>query len=229
MSKDIPDFKVCDESPYGCGQRKLSSEFHRNGATKDGLRNLCKSCIQGRSEDMRISSLEIEEEDKKVRACWGGIGRKVAGSIVERCGCGPNLPDDICYDHRKRAIEIIENDSIAIANNHVESCGRIPDWAVNRPTDSYLGYFENRHREQWIFLATNDQMRLAGGDLGWGEIHEETRPDWKAMQEALVQPGANVLFKDMKSSAFKDLVFDGPEAEWLTSCVRSAAERFSVR
>jgi hypothetical protein len=122
--------------------------------------------------------------------------------------------------------EIMETDSFSVANHHVPSCGKMPLWAIHRPENSYFGYFENRHGEQWMFLATKDQMRLAGGDTGWDQLYEETAPDWKALSNATVQPGAVVLLGKIKSDVFKEIIFDLPEAIWLSACVRSAAECF---
>jgi len=38
---------------------------------------------------------------------------------------------------------------------------------------SYIGYFENRHGEQWIFTfdRATREARLRGGDAGWATAH----------------------------------------------------------
>lgn len=90
----------------------------------------------------------------------------------------------------------------SVANHHVESCGRPPridDAAPNR----YLGYFENEHGEQAIFVY--DYATRAGtlylGDAGW----EQPRSVMGGMVPGLIL-GAN-------------------ERAWLASCWRAATRR----
>ncbi len=43
----------------------------------------------------------------------------------------------------------------------------------NESTDLYIGYFENRYGEQWIFTfdRTTNGARLRGGDVDWASAH----------------------------------------------------------
>jgi hypothetical protein len=59
---------------------------------------------------------------------------------------------------------------LTIRNHHSPSCGDPP--IVNEESrDTYIGYFENQHGEQWIFTwsrATGEAV-LRGGDAGWNK------------------------------------------------------------
>jgi hypothetical protein len=50
-------------------------------------------------------------------------------------------------------------------NAHVESCGVPPQWASS--VRGHKFYMENVHGEQFVALVTKDEIRFAGGDLGW--------------------------------------------------------------
>ena len=55
---------------------------------------------------------------------------------------------------------------------HAAACG-IPPAFSNEAGDLYIGYFENKYGEQWIFTfnrATREAM-LRGGDVDWGSVH----------------------------------------------------------
>src|SRR6185436_11737257 len=54
--------------------------------------------------------------------------------------------------------------------------GTTAGWVINRDPQAYFGYFENELGEQFIFLATLDAVRLAGGDLGWDQVFQLVRP-----------------------------------------------------
>jgi len=57
---------------------------------------------------------------------------------------------------------------LAVYNNHSPSCG-VPPIARNSE-ETYIGYFENMHGEQWVFTY-NRKTRvgvLYGGDIDWG-------------------------------------------------------------
>jgi hypothetical protein len=61
---------------------------------------------------------------------------------------------------------------LTIYNQHTAACG-IPPAFSNEAADLYVGYFENRYGEQWIFTfnrATREAM-LRGGDVDWGSAH----------------------------------------------------------
>jgi hypothetical protein len=55
-----------------------------------------------------------------------------------------------------------------IRNHHAASCGDPPIIACDA-AHCYIGYFENRYGEQWIFTRDREtgQATLRGGDVGW--------------------------------------------------------------
>jgi hypothetical protein len=59
-----------------------------------------------------------------------------------------------------------------VTNHHTGACGRPPAIDDSEP-NRYLGYFENEHGEQAIFVY--DRARRAGtfwlGDAGWERSH----------------------------------------------------------
>jgi hypothetical protein len=61
---------------------------------------------------------------------------------------------------------------LTIHNHHAAACG-IPPAFSNEAADLYIGYFENRHGEQWIFTVNRAtrEARLRGGDVGWTSAH----------------------------------------------------------
>ena len=56
---------------------------------------------------------------------------------------------------------------LAVYNNHSPSCG-VPPIARNSE-ETYIGYFENTHGEQWIFTCNRKTKAafLYGGDIDW--------------------------------------------------------------
>jgi hypothetical protein len=60
-----------------------------------------------------------------------------------------------------------------VTNHHTNACGTPPTINDSEP-NRYLGYFENEHGEQAIFVY--DRTRRAGtlslGDAGWERSHE---------------------------------------------------------
>ena len=61
---------------------------------------------------------------------------------------------------------------LTIHNRHAAACG-IPPAVSTEAADLYIGYFENRHGEQWIFTCdrATGEARLRGGDAGWATAH----------------------------------------------------------
>jgi hypothetical protein len=60
-----------------------------------------------------------------------------------------------------------------ISNHHVESCGQPP--SINGDVrGQYYSYFENKYREQAIFVYDYEvnSARLFKGDAGWGAAYE---------------------------------------------------------
>jgi len=85
----------------------------------------------------------------------------------------------------------------AMPNHHVESCGTPPEVVGTQGAPYvYHGYFENCHREQWIFTYdyNSKEASLIGGDVGW----EET-------------------FK-VENGWIVDIILNEAEREWLSAC-----------
>lgn len=57
---------------------------------------------------------------------------------------------------------------LKIRNHHSASCGD-PPIVGDELSERYIGYFENRFGEQWIFThdRATGQAVLRGGDAGW--------------------------------------------------------------
>ncbi len=116
-------------------------------------------------------------------------------------------------------------DVILVRNQHVPSCGSLPEWARERPEGSYFGYFEIEYGEQWVFLATEDYAQLAGGHGGWEHVYRLEHPDWHHVEDWLM------LHADLDTNTFRvpwpGIVFNKPEGEWLWAAAHAAAQRFS--
>jgi hypothetical protein len=61
---------------------------------------------------------------------------------------------------------------LTIHNRHPAACG-IPPAFSTESADLYIGYFENRYGEQWIFTfnRTTREASLRGGDAGWASAY----------------------------------------------------------
>ena len=61
---------------------------------------------------------------------------------------------------------------LTIYNRHSAVCG-LPPAISTEVADLYIGYFENRHGEQWIFTFDHAmrEASLRGGDAGWASAH----------------------------------------------------------
>ena len=59
---------------------------------------------------------------------------------------------------------------LAIRNHHAPASGD-PPIVDGQSGNTYIGYFENPHGEQWIFTFDRDSgvATLRGGDIGWNE------------------------------------------------------------
>jgi len=62
--------------------------------------------------------------------------------------------------------------TLKIKNHHAPGCGD-PTIVSGDDPAVYIGYFENSHREQWIFNYDRATQRgeLRGGDAGWNTVH----------------------------------------------------------
>ena len=89
---------------------------------------------------------------------------------------------------------------LTIYNRHPAACG-VPPALSNASAELYIGYFANRHGEQWLFTfdrATREAI-LRGGDADWGRAH--------AVHDGRVD----------------GLILAPEEAAWLQACWRAAA------
>jgi hypothetical protein len=61
---------------------------------------------------------------------------------------------------------------LTISNRHTAACGPPPALRNESPV-LYIGYFENRYGEQWIFTFDREtrQASVHGGDVGWATEH----------------------------------------------------------
>jgi hypothetical protein len=66
----------------------------------------------------------------------------------------------------------MEQTILTIYNRHTEACGP-PPAVSNESPDVYVGYFENRYGDQWIFTydRRTRTARLRGGDAHWAAKH----------------------------------------------------------
>lgn len=87
----------------------------------------------------------------------------------------------------------------SVANHHVDGCGKPPQ-IDDSTLDRYLGYFENEHSEQSIFIYDRATKKgtLYMGDAGWERPH--------AVVDGAV-PG---------------LILSAAERAWLTACWAAA-------
>lgn len=60
---------------------------------------------------------------------------------------------------------------LTIYNQHTAQCGTPPSLSKESPA-LYVGYFENRFGEQWIFTfdRTTREAHLRGGDVDWATV-----------------------------------------------------------
>ena len=88
---------------------------------------------------------------------------------------------------------------LTIQNHHSPSCGDPPIIAAESSA-TYIGYFENRHGEQWIFTydRTTGDAVLRGGDIGWNTKHS------------------------VVDGRVGDLVLSDDEQAWLNACWMAA-------
>jgi hypothetical protein len=107
-------------------------------------------------------------------------------------------------------------DALTIPNQHSPQCGRLPQWALVRPVGAYLGYYENPYGEQWVLVASEDKVLLAGGDCGWEQAYELLRPPWDEIGQC-------------RYPEWPNLVMTPEERSWLLACLAAAAQRFFPR
>lgn len=117
-----------------------------------------------------------------------------------------------CYDPSE--FEVIEEPTITIRNGHIKACGPFPKWAVDRPKSAYFSFFMGESGDQWVFVATPQSVKLAGGDCEWGTTFE-------------IMPTIDLMrrWEKCKDLAWpKDLILDGSERLWLTACMKACSE-----
>ena len=64
---------------------------------------------------------------------------------------------------------------LTLRNHHSLECGD-PPIVDGESGNNYIGYFENPHGEQWIYIFDRERevATLRGGDIGWNEALEVT-------------------------------------------------------
>ena len=75
---------------------------------------------------------------------------------------------------------------LRIRNKHILECGD-PPIINNDDPNLYVGYFETRDREQWVFtydLTTRDS-KLQSGDCGWDQVFRIEHGD---IDELILEP-----------------------------------------
>lgn len=78
---------------------------------------------------------------------------------------------------------IMSEPLLTIRNHHVPACGDPP--IINgHDSDTYIGYFQNRHGEQWIFTfdRRTREAVLRGGDIGWNTAHLNVEGDVEGLR-----------------------------------------------
>lgn len=61
---------------------------------------------------------------------------------------------------------------LQIPNHHFESCG-IPPTINGGDNSVYVGYFESKYGDQWVFTYDwrTKTAQLRGGDVGWDTVY----------------------------------------------------------
>ena len=90
---------------------------------------------------------------------------------------------------------------LTIRNNHAPSCGDPP--IEGNSENVYVGYFENRYGEQWIFTYDRQTRAayLRGGDINWNDRQE------------------------VRGGRVEGLILQEDEAAWLRACWNSVATK----
>jgi hypothetical protein len=85
-------------------------------------------------------------------------------------------------------------------NKHTPA-GSEPPAITNEVEGQYLGYFENRHGEQWVFVYDRVAQtgELRGGDVGWETV---------------------IPVREGQAS----IILGAAEAEWLSACWKAATD-----
>lgn len=93
---------------------------------------------------------------------------------------------------------------LTIRNHHSAFCGD-PPIITAEDSATYVGYFENRFGEQWLFTYNrkSGEAVLRGGDIGWNTAH-------------MVVDG-NV----------GDLLLNADEQSWLRACWNAATAHYA--
>ena len=76
----------------------------------------------------------------------------------------------------------------------------IPPIVSDEDRDIYIGYFENRHGEQWLFTCHRKtrKVELRGGDIDWNTVHK------------------------VENGTVEGLILNAEERAWLQACWRAA-------
>ncbi len=89
---------------------------------------------------------------------------------------------------------------LTIHNHHSATCGD-PPIVNSESSNTYIGYFENRHGEQWLFAfdRMTGEAVLRGGDIGWNTENQ------------------------VVAGGVENLRLNDEELAWLQACWKAAA------
>jgi hypothetical protein len=67
---------------------------------------------------------------------------------------------------------------LTVFNTHAASCGEPPD-ETNELSGRYVGYFQNEHGDQWLFMSDPETgtATLRSGDAGWDTTYTLRGPE----------------------------------------------------
>jgi len=110
-----------------------------------------------------------------------------------------------------------ERPHLTIENRHITPCGEFPVWATDRPEGAYFGYYEGGIAgDQWVLVATKDEVKVAGGDV-----------DWMTFTLKLETDDWNFILQK-REFEWPDLMgrLADEEKVWLLACLWAASVRF---
>jgi hypothetical protein len=105
---------------------------------------------------------------------------------------------EVCYEHDHRASRY---PTLCCTQHHSADCRR-PPHIDDRSPSQYLGYFENQHGEQAVFVYDRDarQAIVYVGDAGWDAPHR------------------------VVDGAVPDLILSETERLWVRACWQATME-----
>jgi len=99
----------------------------------------------------------------------------------------------------------MSNPFLQIWNKHAKTAGEPPE-ITNETNTNYFGYFQNKHRDQWIFVYDRGEKtgELRGGDIGWSK--SRVVQDGKVREQDLDDDEAAWLMAAWKAATFPDVL-----------------------